>query len=213
MKLLRGMALVTLLLLLAAACFAQARKDDPMAQFREQHKFTFELTELAGRIAAIDKDSKHTLSAAQAKQVLAVLQPLRSKPKLTQDQAKAAVAGLTKICTADQLKAMAKIDPRLRAGQKRPDAGKPADGKPGVAKPAGDRPPAGQRPNASRMDPKEMKDFNPFYVTKAAPGDQLAARRAQRWNDLFAALEKTAKTAPAAAKPAAAPAKKAKSGS
>lgn len=173
------------------------------SQMREKYKYTFQLMSMAHHIGEINKDPKYALTQTQARKVLAVLQPLRSKPKLTQDQAKEALKKLKPVFTTTQLNAMAKIKPR-RPGQGQPGAGQ---GRPGGPPPGGDR--AG-RP---RFDPNAMKDFNPFYA-KAAKGDEFAARRAARWNDFFKALDSRAKgikTAPAkTVKPLAkkAPAKK-----
>jgi hypothetical protein len=179
-------------MLASVACLAQNAPGGQFSQMQEKYKYTFQLMSMAHHIEEINKDPKYTLTQTQAKQVLAVLQPLRSKPKLTQDQSKEALRNLKKIFTTNQLNAMAKIKPR-RPGQSG-SAGRPGGGPP----------PGGDRAGRPRFDPDAMKDFNPFY-SKAAKGDEFAARRAARWNDFFKALEnkaKGAKPAPAkAAKP------------
>lgn len=147
--------------------------------FRERYKYTFQLMQMVRHIAEIDKDKKHALTPKQAREVLVVLKPLRSKPKLTQDEAKQALKGLKKVFTADQLNAMARIKPTFRPG--------------GGQRPPGSRPgqPSG-RPQQRRFDPNAMKDFNPFYAKPSADNPR-AAEMAKRWNEFFSGLEKKAK--------------------
>jgi hypothetical protein len=194
----RIIAAAALVALAAAAAFAQGPggqgQGGQFNQMREKYKFTFQLMSMVRHIGEIDKNPKYTLSPAQAKKTLAVLQPLRSKPKMTQDQAKNALKGLKPIFTVTQLNAMAKIKDRPM-GQRRMGGGGPggpggpgggAFGRPGGGGPGG----PGGRPRM--MDPNAMKDFNPFY-TRAAKGDQLATRRAPRWNEFFGNLQNKAK--------------------
>lgn len=191
-------ALAVLTMLVATTAFAQAPGagggNPQFAQFREEHKFTFQLMQMVRHIGDIDRDPKHTLTPAQAKKVGAVLKPLRSQPKLTQDQAKQALKSLKVIFTVDQLNAMAKIkSPQRFGGGQRPGGG--FSGAPGgQGRPGG---PGGQNGNRPRMDPARMKNFNPFYA-KADKSDQFAADRAKRWNDFFSRLDAKAKGAKAA---------------
>ncbi|MDI6827229.1 MAG: hypothetical protein QME62_01955 [Armatimonadota bacterium] len=151
--------------------------------FREKHKYTFQLMQMVRHIGEINKDKKYTLTPDQAKKVLAVLKPLRSKPKLTQDEAKKALKDLKPIFTAAQLNAMARIKPKFE--QRRSPSGPPQ-------RPNGQEP---RRPpqNSERRGPdlNAMKDFNPFY-SKAPKGDERAAERVKRMNEFFAELEKKA---------------------
>ena len=172
---------ILIALLLAAVCattaLAQQQGADPRNAMREKYKYTFQLMQMAGHIGEIDKDKKYTLTLTQAKQVLAVLKPLRGKPKLTQDQAKKALKDLKKVFTAAQLNAMARIKPKFQPAQNRErPSGQPRDSD-------------GQR---RQWDPNAMKDFNPFYA-KAPKGDKRAEERVKRWNEFFAGLEKKAK--------------------
>ena len=160
------------------------------SQMREKYKFTFQLMSMARHIGEIDKDPKYTLTPEQAKQTLAVLQPLRKQPKLTQDQARNALKLLKPIFTVKQLNAMAKIKP--------PQFGQRGTGRGGPGEPGGPGRPGG-RPRM--MDPNAMKDFNPFYA-KTAAGDEFAARRAKRWNDFFGDLQKKAKSGKSTGPPA-----------
>ncbi|MDH7481237.1 MAG: hypothetical protein QHH26_04560 [Armatimonadota bacterium] len=150
--------------------------------FREKHKYTFQLMQMVRHIGEINKDKKYTLTPEQAKKVLAVLKPLRSKPKLTQDEAKKALKDLKPIFTAAQLNAMARIKPKFE--QHRGPGGPP--GGPGEQQ---RRPP--QNVERRRPNLNAMKDFNPFY-SKVPKGDERAAERVKRMNEFFAALEKKA---------------------
>jgi len=196
-------ALALLTISAASAAFAQAPGaggNPQFAQFREQHKFTFQLMQMVRHIGIIDRDPKYALTSAQAKKVVAVLKPLRTKPKLTEDQARDTLKSLKPIFTVKQLNGMAKIKapPRRFSGQ-RPGGGFGRPG--GQGGPGGNRPP-GMR----RFDPARMKDFNPFY-SKVSKSDPMSADRAKMWNDFFSRLDAKAKgqkvpLAKAAAKPA-----------
>src|SRR5690242_1058482 len=66
-------------------------------KFREQHKYTFQLTSTLTRGLMECQRSKSTeLKPDQAKKILAVIEPLKKQPKLTQDQAKATLQKLQK---------------------------------------------------------------------------------------------------------------------
>jgi uncharacterized membrane protein YgcG len=169
-----------------------------MKAFQDKYKYTFQLTRFVGNIREIDQDKKYTLTVAQASKVLAILKPLRSKPKMTQDQAKKTLTALKKIFTTKQLNAMARVKPRFGSGQ-RPGGGGNGNG--------GNRPPGGGPPGGGggggggqhRFDPNAMKDFNPFYVNPKAT-DEFAKRGAKRWNEFFDGLEKKAKPSKAGKK-------------
>jgi len=188
----RIIGLAMLALLISAASFAQGQQGGAFAQFREDHKYTFQLMQMVRHIGIIDKDSKHTLTPVQAKQVLSVLKPLSSKSKLTQDEAKQALKDLKKVFTVDQLNAMARIKP--------PQMGRRPGGQGGPGGPGGQGGPGGPGANGNRQgnrmrwDPNAMKDFNPFY-TKVSQSDPRSADRAKRWNDFYKSLDKKAKSA------------------
>lgn len=168
----------------------------PMAQFRNEHKFTFQLMQMVRKIGEIDQNPKYALKPAQAKKILGVLKPLRSKPTLTQDQAKTAIKKVQAVLTVDQLNAMARIKERPRGfgggpgggqGMGRPGGG--GFGGPGMGAPGG-RP--GGQGNRPRMDASRMKNFNPFYKNPKAPAQGFAARGAKRMDTFFADLQKKA---------------------
>ena len=173
---------LTLAIVFATTAIAQQQGSGQANSSREKYKYTFQLMQMVSHIGEIDKNKKYTLTSAQAKALLAVLKPLRTQPKLTQDQAKAALIKLKKPLTVAQLNAMARIKPKV--GQRRPGGG--PGGPPNGQRPAGQQ---GQR----HFDPNAMKDFNPFY-SKVDKKDTRAVERAKRWNDFSAALEKKAKS-------------------
>ncbi len=150
----------------------------PSRAGQDRHKYTFQLIRTVRHIAEIDKDEKHALTPEQAKQVLDILTPLRSEPKLTGDGAKQVLKDLKKVFAADQLNAMARIKPRFQSGRTRGER-RAQTGTDGMDR----RPPP----------PTVMKDFNPFYA-KVKKGDKHAEQRAKRWAEFFAGLEKKAKS-------------------
>jgi hypothetical protein len=190
-----------LVALLAYAACAQAPQGGQFSKFQEQHKYTFQLMQMVHHIGIIDNDPKYALTATQAKQVLAVIKPLRTKPKLTEDQAKQALKDLKKIFKVDQLNAMARIKPP----QHRPGGGQGGPGGfSGQARPGGPGGPGGGQGNRPRFDANAMKDFNPFY-SKVDKKDPRSADRAKRWNEFFSALEKKAAGKATAVKPSTKP--------
>lgn len=191
----RVSALTVLTLLVASASFAQMGGGGQSSQFREEHKYTFQLMQMVHHIELIGQNPKYALTAAQAKQALAVLKPLSTKQKLTQDQAKQALKDLKKVFTVTQLNAMAKIKPPKRMGARPGGPGGPGG-------PGSPRGPQGDRP---RWDPASMKDFNPFY-TKVSKSDPMAMGRVKRTTDFIKSLEKKSKQT----KPTKAPAKSTK---
>jgi hypothetical protein len=179
----RLVIIMAVLLVAIFAVTAVAQQQGGGGQFsamREKYKYTFQLMQMVRHIGDIDKDKKYTLTPAQAKSVLGVLKPWRSKPKMTQDQAKGISKSLKKVFTADQLNAMARIKSHFGQG---PGGRGPGAGQ-GGPRPGGPNGQGGQR----HFDPNAMKDFNPFY-TKVAKGDDRAAQRAKRMNEFFAELE------------------------
>jgi hypothetical protein len=152
----------------------------PFGQMREKQKYTFQLMGMIRDVSVINKNPKYTLSSNQAKRLLAVLKPLRSKPKLTQDQAKTALKDVKKILTVNQLNAVAAVKAKPQMGQHRMGPGGPSSG--GAPRPQPGR----------RFDPNAMKDFNPLYVKPGSSSKQTFGP-AKELNDFYAALERKAK--------------------
>lgn len=176
-----------------------------MAQFRENHKYTFQLMRLVGNIGRLEREGKNPLTADQAKQILGVLTPLRSQKTLTQDDAKTAIRDVQKVLTEEQRNEIAAFPERgpgggpggsgggqggpggsggMRGGG-RPGGpgGPPTGGGPGGA--GGNRP----RGGGQGFDPASMQNFNPLYNGEDAP---MGGRMAERWNKFFEGLQQKA---------------------
>jgi len=171
---------------------------EQMTQFREEHKYTFQLTRLVGNIGRLEQEGKNKLTPAQAKQLLGILQPLRTQPKLTQDDAKEAIRSLQAALTMDQRTEIGQMPERRFGGGNRGGQGGPGGQGMGGAGGQGGGAPRGQggqnggRPGGQRpqFDPAAMKDFNPF---NAQSGGMGGPRAAARYDEFFKALEAKAK--------------------
>jgi hypothetical protein len=185
-------------------------------KFREQHKYTFQLTRMLRGMNELDKDSATALTQPQAKSVLAVLKPWQTKPKMTQDDAKKVMKGIKAVLTSRQLNALSRVQDRGFGGGGRggpgggpggggpggggfggPPGGGPGGGGPGgggFGGPPGGGPGGGGpgggggRGGGRRFDPATMKNFNPL-LTKADANSPFASRRVERNKRMFAALE------------------------
>jgi hypothetical protein len=154
---------------------------------------TFQLMRTAEQISMLNADKTHALTRDQARKVLSILGPLRDKPKLPADQAKAIVEKLHKVLSKSQIEAAAKMHPRFGHEGRRPQMqggerpnGDMNGGTPGEGN--------GERMGGEghhRMNPQAMKDFNPFYK-KAGNTDKFAQRMSQRWDSFFNDLKKRA---------------------
>jgi len=158
--------------------------------FRQQHEQMFKLQHTFLTLAALEKTDKGTLTQSQAKQILDIMTPLRSKPKLTEEEAKQTLARVNKVLTAGQLKAIADAE------SGRGDHQGPRDGQrpPPPAGATGQKPPEGAPgpPHQPRQfDPEAMKDFNPFY-TGGPNGGGMGPAQGRRLDTFFDALKKKA---------------------
>ncbi len=153
-------------------------------KFRDQHKYTFQLsTTLRSGLTEMERSKSTQLKPAQAKQLLGVLTPLRKKPKLTQEEAKSTIQKVQKVFDARQLSA---VDKAIQASQRRRGGGGPGGGpggggpggpgggapggsgagRPGGGGPGGPGGPGGGRP---AFDFNAMKNFNPLNPDKKNP--------------------------------------------
>ncbi len=152
-----------------------------MSQFREEHKYTFQLMRFAGNIGRLESEPTTTpLTQEQAQQVLAVLQPLRAQTSLTQDQAKDALRGLKKVLTEMQLTQVGAMKSPQNALSRQGSGGQSGGQQ-------------GSRPRP-QIDPATMKDFNPFNPPKDSP--MASGRQAARWDELFTDLQAKANGQP-----------------
>lgn len=163
-----------------AAMTGGSNMRERFTQFREEHRYTFMLMQLASGIVRLEDDPAHAVSSAQAKQLLAVLQPLRTQPTLTQDEAKNTIKAIQSILTAEQRDAINKLQPERNRQQGGPGA-------PGMGRPSGQRPQGGGR--RMPMDLDAMKNFNPFNASQKSP---MAQRGGRGIEQLFTVLEKKA---------------------
>jgi uncharacterized membrane protein YgcG len=185
----RVSAIALLAFVPAAVVLAQGGGFAAFAKFRDQHKYTFQLrTMVTSGLMECERSPTTRLKPAQAKQLLAVLAPLRKQPKLTQDQAKAAIQKVQKVYDTKQLSAVDKAiqqSARRRGGGGAPGGGggAPGGGAPGAGRPGGGSPGGGGRPP---FDPAKAKNFNPFNPQKDGFGYE---RNVSRNKTLFAFLE------------------------
>lgn len=175
------------------------RRMEEFRKWREAHRYTFQLTSTLRGLDDLDKDPKTKLTAAQAKKILAVLQPLRNKPKMTQDDAKNALKQIKAALTVNQLNALA----RMEAERRNRRGGPGGPGGPGGAgmRPGGPGGAPGARPGGpggaggaggrfQMPDPSTMKDFNPFNPRPEM--GQFAQRGAEYWKTFFSGLQQRA---------------------
>ncbi|NLN76600.1 MAG: hypothetical protein GX139_09845 [Armatimonadetes bacterium] len=179
--------ILTMVLLVAGAAFAQRPVGVPPSKPKEQNKSTHELVRTMHEIGAINRDPKVGLTQSQAKRVLLVINPLRKKPKLTETQAQQALKKLKPILTASQTKALRNIKPDNRTY--RPNAPGPqhkpnsADGKYRPGAQSNHRPPA---------KPLYSADFNPFYE-KITKDISFNSYQAKRMSEIIGEIERTSK--------------------
>ncbi len=157
-----------------------------MQQFREDHKFTFQLTRFVGNISRLDKETDTPLTQDQATKILAQLEPLRKATSMNQDEAKDNIKKLQAILTTDQRDNIAKMKERKRKfngpGGNSAPGGQNGGGQAG----AGQGGQAGARRGGT---PQMVQNFNPF-----ASGE---SRSAKRWDKYFAELKDRADGKPA----------------
>jgi len=169
------------------------KRMEEFRKWREAHRYTFQLTSTLRGLEVLDRDAKTKLTPAQAKKILAVLQPLRNEPKLTQDKAKNALKQIKAVLTVNQLNALARYEADRRNRRGGPGGGgmgmRPGGmGGPGGAPGARPGGPGGARPQMP--NPSQMKDFNPFK-----PNPQLGPfgqRAAEYWDSFFKGLQQRA---------------------
>jgi hypothetical protein len=149
-----------------------------MSQFRDEHKFTFQLLRITNGVRRLDTPPAPALSAAQARAILATLQPLRTRLTLSQDEAKSAVLAIQRTLTVEQRTVIAQQGERRRQSGMMPGRGAGGSGGSGGPRSASGQPPA--------FDPEAMKDFNPLASEGATPSP---FGRGSNANGLFPFLE------------------------
>lgn len=181
-----------------------ARFRQQMEKFREQHKYTIQLTNTLAALREMDAGTKCPLTPDQAKKILAAIAPYKTKAKFTQDDAKTVLKNIKAVLTTKQLTELGQITKRMEERRRGPGAGGPGGGGPGAGRPggggpggegarpgAGGPPGGGERRRFSPPDFAKMKDYNPF--AKPAAEDRFSQRRYERVKAALDALEKKAK--------------------
>lgn len=162
-------------------------------------------------VMGISRIDVNEITPNQAKQILDILTPLRSKSRVTEQEWQQVGANLQKVFTAEQMEAMFRPRTDTQFGR-RPDQGSssdrptrerpqsaPTDGQRPAMEPRAPREPSsGTRPERpsqpqteTRRDPDLMRDFNPFY-SQAPEGDERAEARVKRMDEFFSGLKKRA---------------------
>jgi hypothetical protein len=148
------------------------------AAMLHQHPQAFSLGRFVRTLDEVDQEGKHPLTKPQAAAILQVIRPLQNGANLEEGAAKSALAKLQGLLTPDQRRA-------VEEAQANGPGGGPPGGSPG---PGAGGSPSGPTPSAGSDAPRP---FNPLSL-QAPPGNERAARRAERLKALTARLEKRA---------------------
>lgn len=178
----------------------QAGQRGNRPQMSDGMRAKFTLMRLVMGLPRLD-EAKLPLSPAQAKDLLAVLTPLRKQPTLTADDASKALDRVKAILSSEQVAALSQFHRGQRGdGQGRPQgqgAGRPdgqGQGQPGP-RANGERRPTGngEQPAEGRTPagrPEMREDMNPFNMSGDNP---MMQRMQERMNAVFTQLEEKAK--------------------
>ncbi|MDX1931042.1 MAG: hypothetical protein SFU56_00405 [Capsulimonadales bacterium] len=174
--------------------------------WRDNHKNFQQLTGTLRAITEMDKETSTKLTKDQAKKILTVITPWKSKPTMTDPQARTVMNDIAKVLSPTQIKRYAAIQAEGRGGMRGGPGGGGPGGGGGFGGPGGGGPPGGGggfggpggggRPGGgaggpgggrnfdfSKMpDPKEYNPLNPASF----PESPMSARNKQRvtefWN-------------------------------
>jgi hypothetical protein len=177
-----------------------------MSKLRDSRKNLMGIGTMVGAFAEFEKDPKTALTKAQAKSILAIVTPWKTKPVMTDDQAKQVSAQISKLFTMAQIKGFAQMQKDMAArfggGGGRPGGGGGmGGGRPGGGAPGGGGRPGGGAPGGGGgmggFDPKKMladmkKPMNPLNPS-SIPAGFMRDRTEKRLNDALAALTAKAK--------------------
>ena len=176
------------------------RATSSRGSFGESFRATFGLMRTFQGLGTLEEEGKAPLTAAQAKSILALLEPLRSQKSLTPAGATSTRERLEALLTPAQQGALEEIGQRRPSGGRRnvgaggPGGPGPTGGGPGGAGPAGSAGPFGgaggrQRPaggGESRPPGVGMENMNPFNLDSDNP---MAQRMSERIEAVFDALK------------------------
>lgn len=169
-----------------------------MGEWREKNKNLFNVGRTMGALAEFEKDKTTALTKDQAKKILAVVGPWKSKPVMTDANAKDLLKQVGATFTPAQAKKLAQIAKEAAARRGGFGGGGGAPGG-GGGRPGGGAP-GGGGGGGMQMDPAAMKKrmdammkgFNPLNFA-TIPDSPMKERSTKPVKDGMAALEKKAK--------------------
>ncbi len=174
-------------------------------KFMAQNKYKMQMRQQLRAVSEMNRDPGTALTPAQAKQLLLVIKPWSTKPKMSEEDAKGIMRSVKKIMSPRQLTAMGNIKPQRGfgggpgGGPGGGGTGGPGGGRAGGFGGPGGGPGGPGGGGGRRFDPSRMKDLN-FLSTQVDPSNPGTARRAERNKNMIAALEVRAHGAKATAK-------------
>ena len=136
-------------------------------EFRKSHQYAFQLMRLVGNIGRLEKENKNPLTQAQAKAILAILQPLRKQASLDETAAKDVIKALQAILTDKQRTSISALPPKRQFRRGSPSQGPPPSGPP---------PNPNQRP---------MGGFNPLNPPTGGPMGQSGVTEVDKLLDVL----------------------------
>lgn len=175
-----------------------------MQAWRDNHKNIVALQQTLRALGDMDQDPTTKITPAQAKKILPVLKTWRTKPVMTDDQARSVNKQVTAALTIPQIKKIAMTRGGGFGGGRRGGGGQggPGGGGFGGPRPGGFGGPGGggggfggPRPGGGGpggrgggFDPSRLKDYNPLNPD-SFPFEQARPRMKQRIDGLIASLK------------------------
>jgi hypothetical protein len=175
--------------------------------WRDNHKNFQQLSSTIRAISDMDQDPATKLTKDQAKKINAIITPWKSKPVMTDEQARTITSNISKVLNITQIKKYAAIQAEQnnrRGGMGGPGGGPPGGGfggPPGGGPPGGGGgfgggrpgggPPGGGPPGGGGFDPSKMsdpKEYNPLNPA-TFPTMPFTGRQKQRLNDFLTLLK------------------------
>jgi len=163
--------------------------------WRAKHKNVTAIEQTLAGLDMMERDTKTRLTKAQAKKILPVLKAWRTKPVMTDAQARAVNKQITAPLTVAQLK---KIAAAPASGQRGSggSGGRGGRGGPGMGGPppggTGGRPPGGPPRDGKRPAMPSPKEYNPLNPN-TLPFEQMRPMAKQRLDGLIKTLAQRAK--------------------
>jgi hypothetical protein len=181
-----------------------------MQSIREKRKNLSALSQSLRALPEFDKDASTKVTGDQAKKILALLKPWRSKPAMSDDEAQALNKKVTGVFTLPQIKKLATLSQRrgggggFGGGGGRPGGGggggfgggggRPGGGGGGFGGGGGGRPGGG---GGGNFDPKKLveamkKPYNPLNPA-SLPDSPMKERQVKSFTETMTLLESRAK--------------------